>query len=1199
MANRALAASLAALLLVLAPGPQALTVFAQTVNTGQTGSNASAVPVVAPVAANVAPGAVNALQTAPLALPILPSLALPLPAIQQNAGAAKLVPNAAAATPKPAATANIPALAPKAFVQRNAAAQAAVPGAAPVAAPTARETLETGTRELGQAQNPSDKRSTLDALFTGVRRGAEDAELPSAGLSAEGTAREEHGPRAAVSAADSSQIPVLKALALPDLEAVAVDAARPEAERKEAVASIAKSGDAGVPDSLRRVAAANPEGGAADYEVHRAALRALAGTGVILSLRPMSRAHADQVLAKLALDKPELAIFDFDDTLEPWKGKASPETAAALKAASDAGVHTHILTDRPDTSDKGDTTILDSLETLTPAQKAALTMQSSRGTRMFVFDRAGKAVLLDEQKVEWTAKEKDAVTAAAAVVEARYGRAKGKAEEFTSYTYFRGLPLELTKAQVTDAALLMEKELKARGIEVEVLGRQAKDPAKDEPYLTLSKIDKGIGVSWLRAHLSFVDRMGDVVRLGLSGRPLARLASLLRRIPERSVSAAKTLIVGDQFFEARNTDRNMLKGAPGAMALSVGGKADPRVDNLFVMPKDGHAGSMEVLGALGKTGVDGMNRKAVFGLFAQRTVSISFFILTTIAYPFIAVPAVGWAGYGALMALGPLAAIATGPLNGVLVDRLSARNSMALNTLVRVVMSLVLPALAYFGILNFWTLLVASFANGWMLSSTMTTENAYVKRLAGPKHLGTVNGLTWMNYLAIQVLLGLIFGVGQVVDKWAPGIAFLLSAAANAFLVLPIIWFTMPNTKNETAANPAAPVEKPAPSRTASALGWAKANALPAVLLAIGAALYIYSAPIIAALSGVMTLPGFATVFLKSTLPITAALVYWITRTSSFRALWRGEGREPSAQEKTLEAELAKAQTEGRTADAAKAASALKANRLRLRTAMLYVALTALMLYPLQSFLLPIMAEFLVGSAAKGMLLGQFTGALFFGNLISTSAQAKLPTIRLPLLGRIPGERLIQAAVVTLAAAWVFTRVVPGSALAAAAAGLAAAGLVRLASNLSNRGWIKFFGVGFAAVWFPFLVWTTGLFPFITVPTAVMISLLAIGMFYGPGFVSLNSYFQANAKQDQIGQLVGIQGSFSNTAISVGYGLISMVAASLSPVLPPLLAVCGAAYLIATAAFWRAPKRLPGLPTSVLKQPQVDIAGQIGEATHK
>lgn len=1190
MANRALAASLAALLLVLAPGPQALTVFAQTVNSGQAGSNASAVPVVAPVAANVAPGAVNALQTAPLALPVLPSLALPLPAIQQNSAAAAVVPGAAAAvaTPKTAATANIPALAPKALPQKAAAAGAAVPGAAPVAAPTARETLETGTRELGRAQNPSEKRSTLDALFTGVRRGAADSD--------------------AVAVPDAPQTPALQALALPELEAVAVDAARPEAERREAVASIAKSGDAGVSESLRRVAASNPEGGAADYEVHRAALRALAGKGVILSLRPMSRAHADQVLARLALDKPELAIFDFDDTLEPWKGKASPETAAALKAASDAGVHTHILTDRPDASDKGDTTILDSLETLTPAQKAALTMQSSRGTRMFVFDRAGQAVLLDEQKVEWTAQEKSAVAAAAAVVEARYGRAKGKVEEFTSYTYFRGLPLELTKAQVTDAALLMEKELKARGIEVEVLGRQAKDPSKDEPYLTLSKIDKGIGVSWLRAHLAFVERMGDAVKLGLSGRWLARIGSLLRRVPERPVAAAKTLIVGDQFFEARNTDRNMLKGAPGAMALAVGGKADPRIDNVFVMPKDGHAASMEVLGALGKTGVDGMNRKAVFGLFAQRTVSISFFILTTIAYPFIAVPAVGWAGYGALMALGPLAAIATGPLNGVLVDRLSARNSMALNTLVRVAMSLVLPALAYFGILNFWTLLVASFANGWMLSSTMTTENAYVKRLAGPKHLGTVNGLTWMNYLAIQVLLGLIFGVGQVVDKWAPGIAFLLSAAANAFLVLPIIWFTMPNTKNETASSTArVPSAGPSAEGTAraengkraAALAWARANALPAVLLAIGAALYVYSAPIIAALSGVMTLPGFAVVFLKSTLPITAALVYWITRTSSFRALWRGEGREPSVQEKTLEADLAKAQAEGRTADAAKAAAALKAHKLRLRTAMLYVALTALMLYPLQSFLLPIMAEFLVGAAAKGMLLGQFTGALFFGNLISTSAQAKLPTIRLPLLGRIPGERLIQAAVVTLAAAWVFTRVVPGSALAAALAGLAAAGLVRLASNLSNRGWIKFFGVGFAAVWFPFLVWTTGLFPFITVPTAIMISLLAIGMFYGPGFVSLNSYFQANAKQDQIGQLVGIQGSFSNTAISVGYGLISMVAASLSPVLPPLLAVCGAAYLVATAAFWRAPKRLPGLPTSVLKQPQVDIAGQIGEATHK
>ncbi|MBI5242809.1 MAG: hypothetical protein HY922_03875 [Elusimicrobia bacterium] len=1170
--TKILAGIVCASLLILSPGPMALSAFAQAIRT-----DASPVPVnsgiaVVPVINNsLGQGRSNIqLNNAPLALPNFSPAALPKPAIKgpnaavnalntpqvQTQAAVQAAPQGpligGASKIAPSQPRRIQAFTPEQNNIRGPPITTEQPAPRNEASPI--ETLEAGAQELARSQSSSERRAALDSLFTGSKHQPSAADVPAIA-----------GAR------------VQPAASLDELEAAAIDSNRPESERMDAVSSIAKQGGAEARESLQRVSEANPEGGASDYEIHRAALRALADTGLILSLRPISRSHASEILAKLSRNKPDLAIFDYDDTLEKWIKPISAETARALKAASDAGVHTAILTDRGDIPrDQKDVTILDSLSPMTPEQKANLTVQSSRGTRTIIFDRKGQAQLVNDESIAWTDAEKKALAEAAAVVSRRYGAAER--EELTAYAYFRTLALGLPRDGVLAAAKLMREELKARGIDLEVIGRMAANPEKNPPYLNVSKIDKSIGVSWLRAHSGFVERLQDAARLGLRGRWLSRAGRFLRLLPSRPIAAERTLIVGDQFFDLKVTDRDMTKGAPGALAISVGGTADPRIDNIFVWPEKGRTGSLDVLGALGKAAASEMNKRAVLGLFSSRTVSIAVFILTSIAYPFIAVPVVGWAGYGALMALGPVAAIATGPLNGLLVDRLSARNAMTLNAVIRVALNLALPVLAWAGILNFWTLLIASFANGWLLSSMMTTEGAYIKSFAGPKNVSTVNGLLWMNYLAIQVLLGLVFGIGTIVDKWNPNIAFLLSAAVHAFVVVPILYFTMPNIRKAAPARKQASSED-APGLKDRFLSFLSKNWLPASLLAGAGLLYAFSAPLIAAASSVAALPAFAVAVLKSTIPITSALMYWISRAGAFKSLWSGGGREVSAAEKDLEARIQEAEAAGRADEAKALGKDLRRHKVRLRTAMLYIGLAALMLYPMQSFLLPVMAQTLVGKAAKGLLLGQFMGSLFLGNLISTSAQAKLPEIRLPIIGRIPGQRIIQAVVIGLGSVWLYTRILPGNILAAAAAALAMAGLIKLAGALAARTWVKVFGVGFAAVWLPFLVWSMpGLIPFLTVPTAVMISLLAIGMFFGPGHVALNSYFQSNSKQESMGSLIGVQGSFTNTAISVGYGIISMLAASLSPALPPLLAFCGAAYIAAAYAFWRAPPKLPGLP---------------------
>ena len=1194
---------LATALALLAPGPQAAIVFAQTLHS-QAGN---------PSPVSLIPGAGGFTSLAPAGYAGLPG---------QVFGAAS------ASAGLPSAISSPRFIAPSSPAKGRAAAPAAVSAApAPLSAaagvdvrnfsqtpapdsPSPRESLETLTETLAEASDDSGRQASFSRFFHG--------EKPALSLSSPepGTAGET---RTGLAAAGLSAPSVEK------LEGIAKDSSLSETERKEAVSSIAKAGGEEAKAALGRVAEHAPKGGAAEYEVHRAALRALAlGFNEVRSLRPITPEHAKSILERLTQDKPELAFFDYDDTLAEWAKPASPEIGAALKAASDAGVETSILTDRPDQSEsgKGPATILESLDTLTPAQKAAITLQSSRGTRTLMFDRAGKPALIRQEDVRWDDAEKAAIREAAQSVWARFGKQEfpsgsGTVDNLSAYSYSLFLPLGLSREQVREAAALMESVLKAKGIEREVAGRLAKK-SSDPAYLNVSKVDKSIGVLGMRSRRGLMGRLRDLAKLGFSGSGLQKAARLLERIPGKAVAASKTLVVGDQFFDARTVDKDMLKGAPGALALSVGGAADPRLDNVFVWPSEGARGSLEILGALGSNAPSGMDKKAIFGLFAQRTVSIGVFILTSIAYPFLAVPAVGWAGYGALMALGPLAAIATGPLNGLLVDRLSARNAMALNTLIRVVLNLALPLFTLAGILNFWTLLIASFANGWLLSSVMTTEGAYVKKLAGPKYVGAVNGLTWMNYLGIQVALGLIVGVGSLIDQWDPNIAFYLSAAAHAVLVLPIVWFTMPRTAPKPSGLGArSPSTKNfLSSRYDSAVSFVKKYWKEALLLAASAALYAYSAPLIAFLGTAVSVPAAVAGLLKSTLPIAGALLYWVSRTEGFRDLWNGTGREPSEEEKALErrihehqadivmmeAELKRLESEkaagweeearrlgseiaSKQAESRGLSGELHRSRTRLRSAMLFIALSALLLYPLQYFSLPLIAEVLVGKVGKGLLLGNLLGSLFFGNLIANSAQARLPDIRLPLIGRVPIQRFIQAGVTLMAGVWVFTRLMPGSLLAAGAASLGAAALIALAGRLTNRVWIKLFGAGFAAIWLPAAVWAfPTLLPFLSVPAAMMISLLAIGMFYGPAFVALTSYFQANAKQGNMGRLIGAQGSFFNSAVSLGYGLISMAAALMSPALPSLLAVIGAAAAIGGVAFWFAPRYLPGLPATMTEK---------------
>lgn len=512
---------------------------------------------------------------------------------------------------------------------------------------------------------------------------------------------------------------------------------------------------------------------------------------------------------------------------------------------------------------------------------------------------------------------------------------------------------------------------------------------------------------------------------------------------------------------------------------------------------------------------DWIDTKGMTGMFIQRSISIALFIQTALAYPLIAIHAVGTGTFGVLMALGPLAAIATGPLNGLIADKMSPRSGLIMLNLVRAAQTLALPILAHFGMLNFWTLLAMSIANGWQLSLLMTSENAYLRRLAGKNHLNNLNALNAVNYLALQVFLTLILGVGAWIDKMGLMTPYYASSIILPFVVVPIIRAMIPKTIPGEAAKAAAPA-KPFGERVKEIGASAKAFA----------AKYWKEIGILGASLGVYL--GFHT-----TLPMSAALLYWVSRTDGFKAIW---------------------------------------GQKNLRATMLLSALAFGLIFPFQYMALPLMAGALGGVAGKAAILSQMLGALFFGQLVSNASQANLPAVKVPFIGKtVKAERLVQGLVLVMGAAWSLLRLFPGNWLAAAGSVALGASLMWAASKFTDRGWIKYLGIGLAAASIlPLMFW--GSLP------VMFGGMLALGLFVGPVQVALNTYFGKNARAASIGNAFGVSSSLNNSATSFGYGLLTALVGLFTPMFPHALMPIAVAFGIIGAIFFLfGPKLLPGL----------------------
>jgi hypothetical protein len=527
--------------------------------------------------------------------------------------------------------------------------------------------------------------------------------------------------------------------------------------------------------------------------------------------------------------------------------------------------------------------------------------------------------------------------------------------------------------------------------------------------------------------------------------------------------------------------------------------------------------------------------KALKWMYIQDAISMSVFILTSIAYPMIVIPAVGAVTYGVLMALGPLAAIALGPLSGMISTRFAPREGLALLSGLRAVLTVALPIMALTGMISFWPLLIASIANGWQFSLLMTSRSAYTRRFAitDPKqtrswlHIGNLTTIGFSIYFLLQVLLGSIGQIGGLVDAMSPMMPFWISAAVNLGLV-GLNLLKIPKMAN-IAANAAGAVKAAAEPFAKRAASFVKKFWKEIALLAGTVGVYAWGLP--------LALPIIGT-GIGSPLWIAGALLYWISRTDTFRSVMATP---------------------------------------KIRNALLLSALAGGLIYPFQNLAMPVIAATL---GAKALIYGQLLGALFFGQLLSNASMARLPPVRIPLINKTVGaERILQAGVLALAAVWAGVRLFPGSILAVAGAVAVGMALIAITSRLTNRGWIKFFGVGLLSAVGVALSW--GFYP------GIFASVMLLGLFVGPFVSAINAYISGNSDPKMVSQTFGVSSSLFNALTSFGYGLLSATTKAYgNPAFPGALTPIIALYAVAAVLFFLAPRWLPGLPEKSLRSPE-------------
>lgn len=341
------------------------------------------------------------------------------------------------------------------------------------------------------------------------------------------------------------------------------------------------------------------------YQARRSQLNKIgAATGVVGSLPVAGPKLSAELIDEAGTKK--VIFTDFDDTLGPYNSVLTPEMVAAIVAVKKAGKTVIVVTDRGDVKRPGSSqlTIFESLASIPASDRAGMYVAANNGGRLYKLDEKGEPVKLYEvpsMSEEMIGTVHQAVEALriklAELGTAQHpGDALNPAESLNPYGYAMMLKVGTDEATLKKAAKIFEAELAARGIETEVHGKFPKD-LKNPPYITFSIMNKSVPVAWFAKELKI--RAEDAVAIGD--------AAYMPRHPDEPTTEQ---IKAQQDAEAlagfplpktgNETDRNMEKGLPGMLMLSVGRTADPRMRNGWALEQKGAEASIRVFQAMAK-----------------------------------------------------------------------------------------------------------------------------------------------------------------------------------------------------------------------------------------------------------------------------------------------------------------------------------------------------------------------------------------------------------------------------------------------------------------------------------------------------------------------------------------------------------------------------------------------------------------------
>lgn len=348
-----------------------------------------------------------------------------------------------------------------------------------------------------------------------------------------------------------------------------------------------------------------------EYNVRRIGLAWVARKfGIVNSLPPAGKKLTASILKRAAYK--DAVLSDIDDTLGKYNTVLEKETVDAIVAVRAAGKTFAAITDRPDFARPGSSQMgaMDTFSSVPQDQRQGLIVATNGGGKIYEYDVEGNPRLIYEEP-NLPDNERAIVKESAAIVTgklAEMGTAlqtqdpkdPSKTMEPLNhgpYGFSMILKAGTPETVVKQVAHVMETEMKARGLGYEVEGRMAKDPTLP-PYITFSKLNKSLAVKRIAA----IKKL-EAERTILIGDSMYKPESPKVLSPEaqRALKWSEKLAGRTLPLTGNATDRNMELGMPGAMTLSVGGTADPRLADGWVLDHKNAEGTRLVLRAVAST----------------------------------------------------------------------------------------------------------------------------------------------------------------------------------------------------------------------------------------------------------------------------------------------------------------------------------------------------------------------------------------------------------------------------------------------------------------------------------------------------------------------------------------------------------------------------------------------------------------------